>query len=120
MTTFKFMTAQPCKTASKKTANTQHLDSQKEKLIALATAALKANPNLTKAEFIQSLNGKDFFYTEKTICNYLINMPFSTKKRKYLTRGQRVLITYEKGYQTATLGMAFHQSLPINHARPQS
>lgn len=91
---------------------------QKEKLIELATNALKYNPQLTKSQFVASLTRRDTPYSENTIRTYVAGLPFQETKARYTTRGKGIEMAYEQGYETATLGKQFHQALPIYSLEP--
>lgn len=123
MTTFKDLTPKQRENAKRASATchqVQQLNGQQEKLLLRAKEALKENPKLTKAQFIRTLNSREFFYTEKTVRNYLKNLPFAiAEKRAPQSRGMRYIENIEKGYKTATLGMMFHRSLPVTTTNPQ-
>jgi hypothetical protein len=115
-----FLPSKQQKENSKKNCQTHHHRNagQKEKLIELALNALKYNPQLTKSQFVASLTRRDTPYSEKTIRTYVAGLPFQKTKARYTTRGKRVEMAYEQGYETAALGKQFHQALPIYHSEP--
>jgi hypothetical protein len=91
----------------------------KEKLIEMALTALQYNPQLTKSQFVASLTSKDTHYSAKTVRTYLCNIPFHATKARYTTRGKRIEMAYEHGYETAMLGKQFHQTLPVYQPEPE-